>query len=350
MRLFSFLIALWCLGQLGLELEGADLPAQAPTPLPPEWVRPDAGAGPTKVTFAVWLGDVTKIDSVEQTFTANFMVLLRWHDPRLKHEGPDVKQFDLDDVWHPRLLLTNDGGGSTTSLPERVDVTADGTALYRQRYIGAFSQPLDLRAFPFDTETFHVRLVMLDSPPQDLELAPDPQTASMGWREGIGINQRLTMQDWTVLSTATSCEPFHVAPGVELASFAFKFTARRNSKHFVIKVLIPLILIVAMSWAVFWIEPHDANTQVAVAITAMLTLIAYRFAVDSDVPKLPYLTKLDAFILMSTALVFLSLIEVMVVTKLAACDRTGLARAIDRRCRWIFPLVFTAATAVTFFF
>ena len=113
-----------------------------------------------------------------------------------------------------------------------------------------------------------------------------------------------------------------------------------------IKVIIPLILIVMMSWAVFWIEPNDANTQMAVAVTAMLTLIAYRFAVDADVPKLPYLTRLDQFILMSSVLVFLSLIEVVTTTKFANRNRLALAQTIDRRCRWIFPLVFAVASVV----
>lgn len=321
---------------------------QQPSPLPPAPPRPGAESGPTKVTYAVWIGDVTKIDSVEQTFSANFMVLMRWHDPRLKHDGPGVKEFDLDDVWHPRLLLTNDGGDSSTSLPEKVDVTPDGTVLFRQRYIGGFTQPLNLRAFPFDTETFRVRIVMLGSRPEDLALAPDPDTVSMGWRSGVGMNRTLTMQDWRVLSASTNSEPFHVAPGLELASFTFEFTARRNSRHFVIKVILPLILIVAMSWAVFWIEPNDASTQFGISITAMLTLIAYRFAIDGDVPKLPYLTRLDAFVLMSTVLVFLSMIEVMVTTKFANRERLDFARTIDRRCRWIFPLVFAGASLLTF--
>jgi hypothetical protein len=46
----------------------------------------------------------------------------------------------------------------------------------------------------------------------------------------------------------------------------------------------------------------------------MLTLIAYRFAVDSQLPRLPYMTRLDAFILTSTLLVFFSLIEVLITT------------------------------------
>ena len=103
-----------------------------------------------------------------------------------------------------------------------------------------------------------------------------------------------------------------------------------------------------MSWAVFWIEPTDGGSQYGLAVTAMLTLIAYRFAIDSDVPKLPYLTDLDAFVLMSSLLVFFSLIEVMLTTKLAARNRLETARTIDRRCRWIFPLVFAVFAAAAF--
>ena len=70
-----------------------------------------------------------------------------------------------------------------------------------------------------------------------------------------------------------------------------------------------------MSWTVFWIHPTNGGPQISVAVTSMLTLIAYRFAIGSEVPKLPYLTRLDAFILASSLLVFLSLIEVMLTTK-----------------------------------
>jgi gamma-aminobutyric acid receptor subunit beta len=66
------------------------------------------------------------------------------------------------------------------------------------------------------------------------------------------------------------------------------------------------------------------------------------------VPKLPYLTRLDAFILASSILVFLSLIEVMLTTKLATDNRIDLARTIDRRCRIFFPLVFIGASAAIF--
>jgi len=82
----------------------------------------------------------------------------------------------------------------------------------------------------------------------------------------------------------------------------------------------------------------------------MLTLIAYRFAIGGDTPKLPYLTLMDAFILPGTMLLFLSLVEVMVTTRLTRRDRVGLARAIDRKCRLIFPILLVAASIALFLF
>jgi len=95
-----------------------------------------------------------------------------------------------------------------------------------------------------------------------------------------------------------------------------------------------------MSWIVFWIDPKESGSQISVAITAMLTLIAYRFAVGSDLPKVSYLPRLDYFILGSTILVFASLLEVVITSSYARTGRLERARAIDRWSSWLFPAIF----------
>jgi len=47
-------------------------------------------------------------------------------------------------------------------------------------------------------------------------------------------------------------------------------------------------------------------------------------------------------------MVFLSLIEVMITTRLALNDRVKTARAIDRHARWAFPLTFAILSAFCF--
>ncbi len=321
--------------------------AQVAAPLPPALPRPGAGSTPTKVQYAVWLGDVTKIDSMEQTFRANFLMVLRWQDPRLCHDGPDIKKVPVDSIWNPRLLITNEVMQTTRALPEIAEVAPDGNVIYRQRYLGTFSQKLNLRTFPFDKASFHVTMVLLGHPPQDVQFVPDPLAVKLGMPDGVGRAETLTLQDWRVLSVTAHPEPYKASPGLELAGFIVNFTAARNAQYFVLKVILPLLLIVIMSWSVFWIDPADSSPQFSIAVTSMLTLIAYRFAIEANVPKLPYLTRLDAFILTSTVLVFFALIEVILVSRYARCGRLEAARTLDRVCRWVFPLVFICGMLVT---
>ena len=121
-----------------------------------------------------------------------------------------------------------------------------------------------------------------------------------------------------------------------MSGFLISFDGTRRSSHYVIKVIIPLILIVAMSWVVFWIDPREAGSQIGVALTSMLTLIAYRFAVGSELPNIPYLTRMDYFLLASTVLVFASLVEVIITAYYARNDQVDLAHRIDVWARWLF--------------
>ena len=57
----------------------------------------------------------------------------------------------------------------------------------------------------------------------------------------------------------------------------FSLDVKRDTSYFKYKVIFPLVLIVMMSWMVFWIDPSLVATQISVSVTAMLTMIAYRF-------------------------------------------------------------------------
>lgn len=94
----------------------------------------------------------------------------------------------------------------------------------------------------------------------------------------------------------------------------------------------------------------ESGTQISVAITTMLTLIAYRFAIDTDLPNVSYLTRLDFFILISTILVYASLIEVIVTSTFAKSERLSQARKIDFWMRWLFPSAFAIVAVKSLIF
>ena len=246
------------------------------------------------------------------------------------------------------MVIANETNSVSRRLPESPEVDPDGTVTYRQRYVGSFTQALHLRSFPFDKQTFRVQLVAVRYRPNEVQFVPDKEWVDAGLKQAGGIAPSITLPDWTLEKWEIKNMVYALAPGRELSGYAFEFTALRNVQHYILKVILPLILIVFMSWTVFWIDPVNSNSQISVAVTSMLTLIAYRFAVDSQLPRLPYMTRLDTFIFTSTLLVFFSLIEVLLTTILENRQQTERAKKIDRYCRVIFPVIFAIASIAIF--
>src|SRR5258707_1548094 len=310
--------------------------------------RPGAQDGPTQVSVGIWIADITSIDSAQQSFTAEIAVVLRWKDPRLAHTGNGVVRYPLEQIWYPRAVIVNEGNSVSRKFPDMAEVEPDGRVIYRQRYAGAFTQPLRLRSFPFDRQTFRLQFVAVRYRPNEVQFVPDQDWIDNGLKQAGGMAPSITLPDWTIENWNTKSLSYALAPGFEYSGYAFEFTAARDVQHYIFKVILPLVLIVMMSWAGFWIDPVNANSQISVAVTSMLTLIAYRYAVDSQLPRLPYMTRIDLFFLVSTLLGFFSLIDVLVTTILDNNQQTEHAKKIDRYCRVIFPVIFTIASVAIF--
>ena len=76
-------------------------------------------------------------------------------------------------------------------------------------------------------------------------------------------------------------------------------TAERNANYFVYKILSPIFLILIVCWSVLFIHPRQIESRLTVSIVCFLTLIAYNFVIDQDLPKLGYLTLIDYVVLLS---------------------------------------------------
>ena len=296
--------------------------------------------GPFPVTVLIYVLDVDDIDSSKQTFTANVFLRLDWTDPRLAHEGngPIIKA--MDEIWHPHIQILNQQRLSKT-YDEHFVVFPDGRVRYRQRFWGNFSQPMDLRDYPADRQILTVHLFAAGHSPEQIELVASTESKN-------AISASLSVTDFEITGSEWVVEPFRpLESGPGKASIRRVYHASRKTGYFIVKIFIPLILIVMMSWSVFWIDPADGGTQIGVATTTMLTLIAFRFAIDNSLPKISYLTRLDVFVMASTVLVFLNLFEVIITSRLAKAGLHDRALTIDRWSRVVFPSVFVAVIALS---
>lgn len=300
-------------------------------------VEVDDLSGVERVYGSVAILDIDAISSASQSFTVNYYAQFRWHDPALAHDGPGVIRRKLGDIPAPRILILNEQR-TWSSLMNVVDISPEGDVTYRERLWGDFSQPLRLHDFPFDAHTFEMPIIALRPSGRAMPIYPDPESPAI-------IADRLSVADWSVTDYQTEARDIALTTSDDVEGLVVSFRAKRIYNHHVIKYIVPLLLIVAMSWVVFWIDPTEASSQLSVAVTAALTLIAYHIALAGKLPDIPYLTRMDLFLFCSTLIVFAALLEVVLTSRLARDGREVLARRFDMACRLLFPAAYLGISA-----
>jgi len=294
---------------------------------------PDTNDGPVVVNVSMLLADINEIDGASQSFNANVFLRIEWQDDRLAHNGKDMQKRKLDDIWYPNVQFANETW-LRRSLSRIVRVSPDGHVTFVQRVVGDFSQKLNLSEFPFDVQTFNILLVGIGPDKDKIKIKPLNDHAGR-------IADNFSLPDWTVIEHSFDAEmykPSEITPGYPAVNFTF--TVKRKIGYYWLHIIMPLIFIVMMSMMIFWIPVQQSAVQISISTTSMLTLIAYRFAISHAIPPLSYLTRLDNFILISTLLVFFSLVHSLITTKLAHRRKEKLAIKIDWINRFLFPIIF----------
>ena len=314
-----------CLGIICLFL--AFEVAEADTGMPPH------GDGPLKVRALVYVIDVQSIDSAKQHFTANIFYRFTWHDPRLAHEGPGAQRYALSEVWHPGMQVLNRERVFHT-FENEVYVSPAGEVTLRQRLWGDFTQPLDLREFPFDEHRFMIRILAIGYDSNQVVFVQDPDLPSL-------VSEEQTLTDWEIKSWKSGGIEYKPIPNLAMsvAGFEFSFLAHRDIAYYIYKVIIPLLLLVLMSWIVFWVNVEETGTQISVSITTILTLTAYRFALATSVPAVSYMTRMDNLILSATLMTFAALGLVIVISYYKRTDRIEQAIKVQTWSRVAFPIL-----------
>ncbi len=303
--------------------------------------RPGPENKPTEVKIGVIVLDIENIEGATQTFTANVFMKLQWEDPRLIDAAKGKRTLKLTDVWNPSIQIVNQRKLFKT-YPDVVQISPEGIVSYKQRYFGTFAYPMNLKDFPLDDHTLEIKFVTSESDFDKIKFVID--------EENTGIGDSLTITDWKILNWELFPTSINIVEGLATPTgVVYKFEGKRLMGFYVVKVLLPLAMIIFMSWIIFFVNPVHVGPKISIAITAMLTLIAYRFLLGNFLPKISYLTRMDLFLLGSSFLVFGVLIQTAITAKLTEDEKLESARAVDYWSRIIFPIFFILIILLAFF-
>jgi hypothetical protein len=308
-------------------------------------ITPPPGNKPTPVSIGLYLTKLTDIDEFNSRFRFEAYARFEWCDPReafdAEAEGSDMRQVLVDprkyvQLWTPDLSIAN-GIGEPNVTKSMIEIWADGRVRISGYFNSAVTVPFDLRHFPFDRQSFEIELESFSFNREEIELH---------WMENFGGYQEdIYLPEWRIESTEILIDqPVDIRDQVAFSRAVFVINVAREYGYYIFKLSIPLLLIVALSWTVFWMHDESLASRMRVSATAFLTIVAYQFAISNSLPKVAYLTTMDRLMIASFVLVALSALQNMIV-RYVFRDNRDVADTVDRLSRWLFPVAFGTVIA-----
>jgi Neurotransmitter-gated ion-channel ligand binding domain/Neurotransmitter-gated ion-channel transmembrane region len=322
--------------------------AEAPVPVGEqnEMLRPPLLDGkPVAVSIALHVINLADIDEVSERFNLMFYLVAQWRDPRLAFSpsGPADRfhSFMPNQIWHPRLEFINELGSHSTG-DASLRVTPNGAVLYVERTSSELSTNFRLRRFPFDRQALQVIIHPFVGQALAVMLHADQEHTWISGEE----SEYSSLAQWQVMGIRASESQASFSKFGPIAEARFVIVVKRKYRYYLWKIFLPLLLMVSLSWTVYWIDPKDLNSQVQISITTILTVIAFAFSISLSLPKVPYLTFIDAFFLDCLVFVFFTAVEMTAVHVSVRTQREELGHRIRRISRIAVPIAFVLSNAV----
>jgi len=302
------------------------------------------GESAVQVRVDFHLLDLQEINDALETFEFSGVLTLSWQDSRQAFDPVEVGvqemvyngsyQFnELAPAWYPQVILAN-ALEVQAAQGVLVRVQPDGSSRLVQTINAVAKSHLDLHRYPFDKQQLNIVFEVLGF--DDSEVMIESGTVT-GHVAGLQVPQ----WDLTNISMESRllAAPYAGASGSSSAVVVNLKTERRS--FFLLRlVVLPMMVIMALSWAVFWMDRSSLGDRMSVSFVGILTAVAYQTMISSIMSQISYMTLIHAFLYFSFVLMCATVVINLVVGNF---DRQGdfdRGDLIDRRCRWIFPCVY----------
>lgn len=320
---------------------------------------------PIEVNIGFSLLNITDVNEREETIDFDGLIYLTWKDERLAYDPAKVGyppdylpgdyaqpprmvyqgDFAVKEVfegWRPHFVLTNGIGNRVTTYMS-LGIWPDGKVSYQESFYAKVEAPMDLRLFPFDRQQLKIYFQTFLYRKDQLVLVPDPNLAG-SWDRNTGIDQ-WRFEDYTQEEKSTVVR---LLGGAEYAKSEFVATLhiKRLPMHFLISIILPLLILVILSWTVFWLDEEATSNRINISFIGILSVVAYYFVIQDSIPHISYLALIDGFIILTFLILAASVVISIVVDKLNRSGRKETGDKLDYISRWVFPSAYVVSILI----
>ncbi|RUS77273.1 hypothetical protein EGW08_014964 [Elysia chlorotica] len=277
-----------------------------------------------------------EVDTVKEKFDADLFLQARWREPALDSHHPKKAEVNWAELWNPGIHIHNLLATRFDKTWRQTEFTSTGEAFVveKRRVKGTFAESMELQDFPFDTQHLSVIIIAEDS---EVELVEDAREPSLVSHLIFVDEQEFLIRDLVecVPGNQDTTDLGSVMPGG--AMLIVRVHATRRGGFFFWNVLVIMCLICSLIFCTFSVSREHPTNRLQLSFTVVLTTVAFKFVTNQHLPKVPYLTILDKYILSSMVLMHLMCVWHSVICLVA---NNSLTDALDIIAFFVFLFEF----------
>ena len=151
----------------------------------------------------------------------------------------------------------------------------------------------NLLTFPFDKQK--IKISILDQSDFEENFL---QFSDISYRS-LGLFNKQSIPGWKITDTKLTVQNNFDYGNLVFNEGSLEIYIERQSFYYIFKIILPIMLILFVCWSSVWVDRKEIESKLTITIVCLLSLIAYNFVIDNELPKLNYLTVMDWIILAS---------------------------------------------------
>lgn len=260
-----------------------------------------------------YIQSLGKVDTKDEIFYCDLYVRLSWDDDYLeKVEDPTNEEQNWEDEgWYdPRLEVVN---AVDLDIVNDSKFVQNGRIQREIRYRGTCNSFLDCHNFPFDRQKLEVKIESTFWGMDELVFEDSTSTS-----QKVGRNRNaelLKNQEFDIVdiqSAVIDHEYEHLKEddnnSASYSQFCIGIYVKRKSGYYFVKIISIYLLVMILCWSVFFL-PIDLGDRLGIISTSFLAFVAFQFAINDQIPPVPYLTKIDVLAVVCYGMVIVTNIQ-----------------------------------------